>query len=92
MAGGGLRAAELSDVLALGVLRVLRRRVGFRFFGRFAFSQIGAQSFGQALRAFGIILAHFPSIWRDVLDPSIAFVHRRASLRFATREFVYRMV
>ncbi len=46
-----------------------------------AFAQIGPQRFSEAAGAFGIILAHFLSIWRDVLDPSIAFVHRRASLR-----------
>ena len=46
-----------------------------------AFAQIGPQRFGKAAGAFWIVLAHFVSIWRDVLDPSIAFVHRRASLR-----------
>ena len=57
-----------------------------------AFTQIGAQGLCEAAVSVGIVLAHFASIWRDVLDPSIAFVHRRASLRLAKGPIAFCMV
>ncbi len=61
----GMRPGFLRRIVALLVL---------------AFPQIGAQGLCKAAVSIGIVLAHFTSIWRDVLDPSIAFVHRPAAL------------
>lgn len=77
--------AELAEALSL-FLRVLFLVPTIRrtpLFGRLALLQIGAQRLGEAAGAFGVILAHFMPIWRDALDPSIAFVHRRASSRIS---------